>query len=61
MPFRNGPTFDDLMSIVGGGRREHSDRINSEIPLRMVTVSDGGAIIAFGVTNGDVPNIRNQH
>ena len=61
MPFRNGPTFDDLMSIVGGGRSDHSDRINSDIPLRMVTVSDGGAIIAFGVTNGDVPNIRNQH
>jgi len=30
----------------------------SGIPLRVVTVADGGAVVAFGVTTGEVPNIN---
>ncbi|KAL3758305.1 hypothetical protein ACHAWU_004270 [Discostella pseudostelligera] len=63
VPFRNGPTFDTLNSLVslvengvsGGDNSEHT---KSGIPLRVVTVADGGAVIAFGVTNGDVPCIN---
>ncbi|KAL3812084.1 hypothetical protein ACHAXA_002781 [Cyclostephanos tholiformis] len=58
MPYNdNQPTFDALYSLalmcekdagVGGG-----------IPLRVVTVADGGAVVAFGVTNGEVPTKTN--
>lgn len=63
MPFRNGPTFDTLSSLVslveiGVGGGENSEHTKSGIPLRVVTVADGGAVIAFGVTNGDVPCIK---
>lgn len=30
------------------------------VPLRIATVSDGGAVIMFGVTNVGVPNISNR-
>lgn len=64
MPFRIGPTFDVLNSLVSlveedeGGGGTSLNRPKSGIPLRVVTVADGGAVIVFGVTNGDVPNIH---
>jgi len=70
MPYRseyaNGPTFDILNSLVSiCEERECPDLKNmnnssdttSGIPLRVITVADGGAVIVFGVTNGDVPCI----
>lgn len=58
MPFRDEPAFDTLNLLVsmaeGGGVNE----TKSGIPLRVVTVADGGAVIAFGVTNGDVPIVN---
>jgi len=65
----NGPTFGVLNSLVSmceeGERPEVKEDVNKcsngaagGIPLRVVTVADGGAVIAFGVTNGDVPYIN---
>ena len=62
MPFNNSqPTFDTLNSLVS--MCEGADGTNntkSGIPLRIVTVADGGAVIAFGVTNGEVPRINHS-
>ena len=62
MPFNNSqPTFDTLNSLVS--MCEGADGTNntkSGIPLRIVTVADGGAVIAFGVTNGEVPCINHS-
>lgn len=66
------PTFDVLSSLVsmceGGGDGSIEEDIGdtaaaaaagrSGIPLRVVTVADGGAVVAFGVTTGEVPNIN---
>lgn len=62
MPFNNSqPTFDTLNSLVS--MCEGADGTNntkSGIPLRIVTVADGGAVIAFSVTNGEVPRINHS-
>ncbi|KAL7540739.1 hypothetical protein ACHAXR_010343 [Thalassiosira sp. AJA248-18] len=74
MPFHSdnsyGPSFDTLNSLVSmceGGEHvepkedssnQDSNVARSGIPLRVVTVADGGAVIVFGVTNGDVPSIN---
>ncbi len=65
MPFRSEPTFDALTSLVslieeGGDGGENWDCPRQGIPLRVVTVADSGAVIVFGVTNGDVPNISDN-
>ena len=66
---RKRPTFDVLSSLVsmceGGGGGGIEEDIGdaaaaagrSGIPLRVVTVADGGAVVAFGVTKGEVPSI----
>lgn len=60
MPFYSDttgePTFDTLASLVS--MCEDEENSNGGIPLRVVTVSDGGAVIAFGVTDGNVPSIN---
>lgn len=48
----NGPTFEILSSLLSLCKvNDHLD-----LPLRVMTVSDGGAVVAFGVTGGDVPS-----
>ncbi|KAL3776097.1 hypothetical protein ACHAW5_002749 [Stephanodiscus triporus] len=60
MPFNdNQPSFDTLNSLVSMCEgAEDIGNTKSGIPLRVVTVADGGAVIAFGVTNGEVPSIN---
>jgi len=66
-----GPSFGNLSFLVsmcegGGGRPKPegdadegiNDAAASGIPLRVATVADGGAVIVFGVTSGDVPSIN---
>ena len=63
MPFNNSqPTFDTLSSLVSMCEGADDSDINTKsgIPLRIVTVADGGAVIAFGVTNGEVPRINHS-
>jgi hypothetical protein len=63
MPFNNSqPTFDTLSSLVSMCEGADDSDINTKsgIPLRVVTVADGGAVIAFGVTNGEVPRINHS-
>ena len=56
---------DDGSDNGGGSKRGNengsstADNNTTGIPLRVVTVADSGAVIAFGVTNGDVPSINN--
>ena len=69
MPFHssstNAPAFDVISSLVAlchGVKKEKNDGLDTtassnEIPLRIATVADGGAVIAYGVTRGDVPVI----
>ena len=70
MPFHSSgvsvPTFDSISALVslcegnhdGGDEIDDADAaISNEIPLRIATVSDGGAVIVYGVTRGDVPVI----
>jgi len=71
MPYRsdngNGPTFDILNYLVSMCEEEECPDLKKDlnksggslngIPLRVITVADGGAVIAFGVTKGDVPCI----
>ncbi|KAL7456340.1 hypothetical protein ACHAWC_007858 [Mediolabrus comicus] len=68
MPFHssstNAPTFDVISSLVAlchGVKKEKNDdntaTSSNEIPLRIATVADGGAVIVYGVTRGDVPVI----
>lgn len=68
MPFHscdsNAPAFDVITSLVElcGVKKEKSDddidtASSNEIPLRIATVADGGAVIVYGVTRGDVPVI----
>ena len=69
MPFHSDkstdePTFDTLASLVSmcessrvEKEGEDTDSGRSSIPLRVVTVADGGACMAFGITHGDVPSI----
>jgi hypothetical protein len=57
------PTFDVLSSLVSmcegeGAIEDIGDVKGSGIPLRVVTVADGGAVVAFGVTKGEVPSIN---
>jgi len=40
---------------------DEDDAATSGIPLRVVTVADGGAVIAFGLTNGEVPSINQRN
>ena len=51
------PTFDTLNSLVSMCECSGND---VSLPLRVVTVADGGAVIAFGITHGDVPTIVDQ-
>ncbi len=58
-----GPSFDVLASLVSLCESNVLEAAESEvrdIPLRVVTVADGGSVIAFGITRGDVPDISNQ-
>ena len=50
------------MSLVeeGGDGGESWDCPKKGIPLRAVAVADSGAVIVFGVTNGDVPYISDN-
>ena len=72
MPFHSDesthePTFDTLASLVSmcesrrscDDEKEGEDTYNSRrsFPLRVVTVADGGACMAFGITHGEVPSI----
>lgn len=64
MPFHNAPAFDVISSLVElcGVKKEKNDddketASSNEIPLRIATVADGGAVIVYGVTRGDVPVI----
>lgn len=64
------PTFDTLNSLVSmcecrnddieEGNDDNDSTGGMSLPLRVVTVADGGAVIAFGITHGDVPNIVDQ-
>ena len=36
---------------------EDTDSNRRSFPLQVVTVADGGACMAFGITHGDVPSI----
>mmetsp|Transcript_17870 Transcript_17870/g.37334 ORF Transcript_17870/g.37334 Transcript_17870/m.37334 type:complete len:467 (-) Transcript_17870:5-1405(-) len=67
MPFKfddgQGPSFDILASLVSLCESSGVEKAESEmrgIPLRVLTIADGGSVIAFGVTRGDVPDISNQ-
>lgn len=55
-----GPTFEVLASLVSSCKVEPTqdgiDRGN--MPLRLLTVADGGAVVVFGATKGEVPSIN---
>lgn len=57
MPYHShgerGPTVDSLFSLMSLCKSDDYD-----FPLRVMAVSDGGSVIAFGVTDGDVPSIK---
>ncbi|KAL7447375.1 hypothetical protein ACHAXM_010670 [Skeletonema potamos] len=71
MPFHSSgvsaPSFATISALValcegkhndGGDETNNADTAPSnEIPLRIATVSDDGAVIVYGVTRGDVPVI----
>eukprot|EP00984_Skeletonema_dohrnii_P008621 scaffold3194_cov118-Skeletonema_dohrnii-CCMP3373.AAC.12 len=71
MPFQSSgvsvPSFDTISALValcenkqnnGGDETEDSiTAASNEIPLRIATVADCGAVIVYGVTRGDVPVI----
>ena len=66
MPFHSDegtsePTFDTLKSLVSmcesGNCEEESENSTTGMPLRVATVADGGAVIVFGVTHGEVPRV----
>lgn len=72
MPFHSSgvsaPTFDTISALVAlcegkhnvGSDENADDAItaaSNEIPLRIATVADCGAVIVYGVTRGDVPVI----
>ena len=70
MPFHSDesthePTFDTLASLVSmcesssdeEKEGEDTDSNRRSFPLQVVTVADGGACMAFGITHGDVPSI----
>jgi len=68
MPFHSDesthePTFDALASLVSicessdEKEEEDTDSNRRSFPLRVVTVADGGACMAFGITHGEVPSI----
>ena len=56
-----GVTFDNLTSLLSLCQSDddlvdtyyHDGELG--FPLRVMTISDGGAVVAFGVTQGDVP------
>ena len=63
MPFHSDegtsePTFGTLKSLVSmcesGKCEEESENSTTGMPLRVATVADGGAVIVFGVTHGEV-------
>ena len=68
--YTDEPTFDTLNSLVSmcecrnddikKGNDDNDSTRGMSLPLRVVTVADGGAVIAFGITHGDVPNIVDQ-
>jgi hypothetical protein len=63
MPFHShgdrGPTVDVISSLLSLCQVQSESTAQSiDFPLRVMTVSDGGAVIAFGVTDGDVPSIN---
>ena len=57
MPYHShgerGPTVDSIFSLMSLCKSDDFD-----FPLRVMTVSDGGSVIAFGVTDGDVPSLN---
>ncbi len=75
MPFHSSgvsaPTFDTISALVSlcegkhnvGGVENADDEITAatnEIPLRIATVADCGAVIVYGVTRGDVPVVAKK-
>ncbi len=71
MPFHSSgvsaPSFATISALValcegkhndGGDEKNNADTAPSNvIPLRIATVSEGGAVIVYRVTRGDVPVI----
>ena len=55
------PTFDTLKSLVSmcesSNCEEEGENSTTGMPLRVATVADGGAVIIFGVTHGEVPRV----
>lgn len=75
MPFHSSgasaPTFDTISTLVAlcegqhnyGSDENANDAVtaaSNEIPLRIATVADCGAVIVYGVTRGDVPVISKK-
>lgn len=75
MPFHSSgvsaPSFDAISALVAlcegkrnvGGDENVDDAIttaSNEIPLRIATVADCGAVIVYGVTRGDVPVVAKK-
>ena len=72
MPFHSSgassPTFDTISTLVALCENKcinESDEVGTvktnEIPLRIATVADCGAVIVYGVTRGDVPVIAKDN
>eukprot|EP00985_Skeletonema_marinoi_P033911 scaffold42566_cov197-Skeletonema_marinoi.AAC.1 len=71
MPFQSSgvsvPSFDTISALVALCENKQNDAgdetedsitaASNEIPLRIATVADCGAVIVYGVTRGDVPVI----
>ena len=60
------PTFDTLKSLVSmcesSNCEEEGENSTTGMPLRVATVADGGAVIIFGVTHGEVaPSIEDTN
>lgn len=54
-------TFETLSSLLSLCKLNRCRTENDiDLPLRVMAVSDGGAVIAFGVTGGDVPSINSR-
>lgn len=74
MPFHSSgvsaPSFGTISALLAlcegkptdeGDETDDADTASSnDIPLRIATVADGGAVIVYGVTRGDVPVINKK-